>query len=133
VDFLPAVCAAAGVAAPAGVDGVSFLPQLRGEPGTPREWLYSWHSPRQRAELKVRESAFDHLAKLYRDGTWFDLVSDPDEKRPQKVAELSGPAAASAAKLQAALDRFKDARPAALDRAIQAAADEAPAQRRKKK
>ena len=31
VDFLPTLCEAAGVAVPSNVDGVSFLPQLRGE------------------------------------------------------------------------------------------------------
>jgi arylsulfatase A len=40
-DFLPTLCEAAGVAVPAEmkVDGRSFLPQLRGEKGTPREWI----------------------------------------------------------------------------------------------
>jgi len=30
---------AVGADVPAGTDGVSFLPQLRGEKGTPREWF----------------------------------------------------------------------------------------------
>ena len=56
-DFLPTICEAAGVPVPADTDGVSFLPQLRGERGTPRQWLYCWYSPRQRADLTVREFA----------------------------------------------------------------------------
>jgi len=45
-DFLPTLCAAAGAEAPQDrpIDGVSFLPQLRGEAGTPREWSYCWYS-----------------------------------------------------------------------------------------
>jgi arylsulfatase A len=119
VDFLPTLCAAAGTEAPAGIDGVSFLPQLRGEPGTPRDWLYSWYSPRQGDSVAVQECAFDLRAKLYRDGRYYDLAADPFERSPQGVAALTGPAAANAGKLQAVLDRFKDARPAELDRAIQ--------------
>ena len=46
IDFLPTLCEAAGIQPPADVDGVSFLPQLNGERGTPREWLYCWYSPR---------------------------------------------------------------------------------------
>jgi arylsulfatase A len=116
VDFLPTLCAAAGAPAPEGLDGVSFLPQLRGEKGSPREWLYSWYSPRQTADLTVKESAFDGTYKLYRDGRFFDVRADLDEGSPLAVASLGGEAAGAARKLQAVLDRFRDARPAALDR-----------------
>jgi arylsulfatase A len=109
-DVFATVCRAAGAAVPEGADGVSFLPQLRGEEGTPREWLYSWYSPRQGADRSVRECAFDASWKLYRSGEFYDLAADPDEKAPLRA---EGPAAE---KLRAALDRFKDARPAALDR-----------------
>jgi arylsulfatase A len=107
VDFVPTICQAVGLEVPASSDGVSFLPQLRGEKGAPREWLYTWYSPRQQADSTVTEYAFDH--------GFFDLAADPDEAKPLKVPELAGPAAAAAKKLQAALDKFKDARPAALD------------------
>jgi arylsulfatase A len=97
------------------VDGVSFLPQLRGEEGTPREWLYTWYSPRQNANPAVTECAFDHRHKLYRDGRFFDLTADPFEEKSLKAGELAGDHADAARALQAALDRFKDARPAELD------------------
>ncbi|NLX96114.1 MAG: sulfatase-like hydrolase/transferase [Rhodopirellula sp.] len=116
-DFLPTMCEAAGVAVPTDIDGVSFLPQLRGERGIPRDWLYCWYSPRQRADRTVREFAWDHRHKLYRDGRFFDLVADPDETSPLNFTQLEGKSAAAAAKrLQAVLDRFQDARPAELDR-----------------
>jgi arylsulfatase A len=129
-DFLPTICDAAGVAAPANTDGVSFLPQLRGEQGTPREWLYCWYSPRQRADLTVREFAFDHHFKLYRTGEFFDLNTDPFEEKPLPVSGLKGPAATAAAKLQKALDEFTDARPAQLDRQFEPATPP-PAKKRK--
>ena len=115
VDFLPTICRAVGAVVPAGTDGVSFLPQLRGEKGTPRDWLYCWYSPRQQADMTVREFAFDHGHKLYRDGRFFDLAADPEEAKPLKVADLAGPSADAAKRLQGALDRFRDARPAELD------------------
>jgi arylsulfatase A len=116
VDFLPTISRAAGAEVPASADGVGFLPQLRDERGTPREWLYTWYSPRQQADMTVSEYAFDRGYKLYRDGRFFDLAADPAEAKPLKVADLTGRAADAAKKLQAALDQFKAARPAELDK-----------------
>lgn len=137
-DFLPTLCAAASVPVPDSVDGVSFLPQLRGEKGEPREWLYCWYSPRQKADMTVKEFAFDHHHKLYRDGRFYDLRQDPFEKGPPiEPGELH---AAAAAKLQGVLDRYADARPAELDKqfrqsmpALEAAGKEAGKGRGKKK
>lgn len=120
VDFLPTLCEAAGVSAPDITDGVSFLPQLRGETGRPRDWLYAWYSPRQNQDLTVREFAFDHHHKLYRDGRFFDLQTDPDEQRPLAVSSLTGSSAMAAARLQKVLDQYQTARPAELDRAFAA-------------
>ena len=41
-DFFPTLVEAAGVELPEGlaIDGYSFLPQLRGEKGRPREWIF---------------------------------------------------------------------------------------------
>ena len=122
VDFFPSLCAAAGVTAPGNLDGVSFLPQLRGETGTPREWLYTWYSPRQQADLTVRECAFDHSFKLYRDGTFFDLQAAPFDQQKLSIASLPEPAAQAAAKLQRVLDQFANARPAELDEAFKKSA-----------
>ena len=114
-DFLPTICAAAGVEVPATVDGVSFLPQLKGEAGAPRDWLYAWYSPRQRKDLTVKEYAFDQRFKLYRSGEFYDLFTDESEKRDIAAIALATDAAAAKVKLQGVLDQFKDARPAELD------------------
>jgi len=111
VDILPTLCEAAGVAAPAKIDGRSFLPQLRGEKGQPREWRYCWYAPRGAFE---GEFAANQRYKLYRNGQFYDLRADLDEKQPLKVASLEGEAAVAAKTLQGALDQFKDARPAEL-------------------
>src|SRR5205085_993472 len=67
-DFLPTICEAAGVNVPEKLpqDGRSFLPQLLGKKGNPREWIYSYWMPlreRQAAHIGKRgavEQAFDH-------------------------------------------------------------------------
>jgi arylsulfatase A len=119
-DFLPTLCAAAGVAVPTTVDGVSFLPQLKGEAGTPRDSLYTWYSPRQSQDMTVSEYTFDHRFKLYRTGQFYDLSTDGMEKQDLASSTLASEAAAAKAKLQSALDRFKDARPAELDHEFEA-------------
>ena len=115
VDCLPTLCEAAGVAVPGGIDGISFLPQLKGEAGTPRDSLYLWYSPRQGPNLEVKEYAFDHTHKLYRDGRLYDLAKDPFEKGDPLAPDAAPEARA---KLQSVLDRYADARPEALDRAF---------------
>ncbi len=117
-DFMPTLLEAAGARLPASTrfDGRSFLPQLRGEKGQPRDWIYSWYSPRQGADLRVREFTFDQRFKLYRSGEFFDLENDVEEKHPLAIAELEGEAARAARVLAEALDRFRGARPAELDR-----------------
>ena len=58
-DFLPTICEATGTAVPAElkIDGRSFLPQLRGEKGSPRDGLYVWSSGKDGA--KARFEMFD--------------------------------------------------------------------------
>jgi arylsulfatase A len=114
-DFLPTLCVAAGVPVPASlnIDGRSFFPQLCGEKGSPREWIYCWFS-REGVLAQARECAFNSRFKLYRSGDFYDLSEDPDETKPRSVAELTGDAAKSAKLLQSALDRYADARPSAL-------------------
>jgi len=127
-DFLPTLLDAAGVPYPTNpkLDGHTFLPQILGAEGQPRDWIYSWYSPRQSADMTVREFAFNQRYKLYRSGEFFDLGKDLEEKQPLKVASLDGEAANAAKLLQGALDQFKDARPAELDRMFEKANKDTP-------
>ncbi|MBS1826254.1 MAG: sulfatase-like hydrolase/transferase [Acidobacteria bacterium] len=105
-DFLPTFADAIGAQLPANhaFDGRSFLPQLKGEKGNPRPYIYSYYFPRPYAEKydtpyahpEIR-FARDQRFKLYSDGRLFDLQSDPHETRA-----TTNPAAQK--KLQAALE-----------------------------
>jgi hypothetical protein len=103
------------------LDGRSFLPQMRGEPGDSREWIYSYWVPLhedQSEQLGSRggvEQAFDQQYKLYSTGDFFDLHADPEEQSPLPLKELTGEAMIAANKLQAALDLFKEVHPLYID------------------
>ncbi len=112
-DLLPTICQAAAVPVPADlqIDGRSFLPQILGEKGTPRDWYYCWYAPKKEDGI-IAEFAANRDFKLSRTGDFYDLRSDIEEKQPLKVADLTGEAAAAAKVLQGVLDQYKDARPA---------------------
>ncbi len=114
-DVLPTLCEAAGVAVPEDlhIDGRSFLPRIKGRKGNPRDWIYCWYS-RSGQSKKAKEFARDQRYKLYRSGEFYDVPSDPLEKHPLGAAAVSGDAAEVRRTLQAALDRYKDARPERL-------------------
>jgi arylsulfatase A len=106
-DFFPTLLAAAGIREPREPlrDGRSFLPQLLGEPGQPRPWIYSWYS--RNGGPHAVELARNHRFKLYRGGGLFDVVADPKETRPLTGASLSTEARQARELLQAALDQYQ--------------------------
>lgn len=110
-DFLPTICAATGTPVPAElkIDGRSFLPQLRGETGQPRPWLYSWYNPSGGASARA-EFAHDARFKLYTDGRFYAVEQDDTEKSPLADAALDPAARAAKAKLAAALRQFEGPR-----------------------
>ena len=132
-DFLPTICEAAGASVPANTDGVSFLPQIKGEVGKPREWLYCWYSPRLQSDMTVREFAFDDHYKLYRTGEFYDLKADPFEKSLLEGDKLQITETAAVAKLQRVLDQYNDTRPVELDRAFEQTLGDNPPKKKVKK
>jgi arylsulfatase A len=95
-DLLPTLADVAGARLPPAVrfDGHSFAPQLRGEKGTPREWIFVQLDSR----WYVREDHWklDHLAEL------FDMHGAPFEES-LVAAETADPAAIAARKRLAAV------------------------------
>jgi len=102
-DFLPTLAEAGGAEAPADrvIDGRSFLPQLQGRKGQPREWIFI-----QLARMwYVREKAW----KLNQNGELFDMSKAPFEE-PMAPKESTNPQAVAARqRLQAALDKLNPA------------------------
>ncbi len=101
-DFLPTLMETAGAPVPSSIDGRSFLPQLRGEEGNPREWIYIFSCPRPGRQEPVY-FARDQRWKLYGDGRFFDIARDPLEEEPLPEPEPATEAAATKQKLAAAL------------------------------
>ena len=100
-DFVPTVAEATGVAPLSPTDGRSFLPQLHGKKGTPRDtiFVYSWAHP---GKSRPHRFARDERWKLYGDGRLIDVKNDVLEKSPVTSVE----ATPIREKLQAALDRM---------------------------
>ena len=109
-DFLPTMCEATGAQwfADRPLDGRSFLPQVKGLAGKPREWLFSHFDPHPscKAEIKPTRLAWDRQWKLYMDGRLFDWKADPLEQRPLGAGEGK----AERRKLQRVLDRMAKVR-----------------------
>jgi len=114
-DFLPTLCEYAAIPLPQKlpVDGKSFLPQLKGEKGHPREWVYCWFS-RDGNPSRAKEFARNQRYKLYRTGEFYDLNNDIQEKAPLKDKDLDEEAMKVRTMLQNALDQYKNARPEVL-------------------
>jgi arylsulfatase A len=109
-DLLPTLTEAGGGSLPENVtiDGRSFLPQLRGKRGNPRDWIFCWY--RRNPDSTLYRFARDKRWKLYdngkynRAGNLYDVPADTLEQNPNP----RGPDAATARRrLQAALDSIK--------------------------
>jgi arylsulfatase A len=102
-DLLPTFVELAGGVLPTGVkfDGRSFAPQLRGEKGNPRDWIF--------VQLGPRWYARNDSWKLNQAGELFSMQDAPFIEAPV-VADSSDPDARAARKqLQAALDELNPA------------------------
>ena len=106
---------AAGVEVPSDftVDGRSFLPQLRGQKGNPRDWIYCWYS-RHGGSKATFEFAMDKHYKVYADGRFFDLKTDIDEQHPLKDSALTPHARDAKQQLAAVFGRFQNVRPKSI-------------------
>ncbi len=102
-DPLATFAEIAGVKPPEGfkTDGQSFLPQLHGEPGTPRKWAYvqldgHWY---------VREPGY----KLNEAGNLFDMSDAPFVEKPVSPDEDTPPSKAARQRLAAVLKELDPA------------------------
>ena len=102
-DYVPTFAAVAGAKLPENVviDGQSFLPQIKGEKGTPREWAFV-----QLARMwYVRSMNW----KLNEKGELYDMSGAPFEEKLVPADSTDPVAVAERAKLQAALNKLNPA------------------------
>ncbi|MCY3964662.1 MAG: sulfatase-like hydrolase/transferase [Acidobacteria bacterium] len=103
-DFLPSMVEAAGGSLPDDrvIDGRSFLPVLRGETDSARDWVFTDFRPRF---LNIPEVTFvhDRRYKLYDDGRFFDFENDVREQSPLDPDDLTEEEATAMARLRAAM------------------------------
>lgn len=87
-------------------DGTSFLPQLKGQTGNKRDWIFCHYQPRW-GKLHNSSTRWTqtHQYKLYQDGRFFDIQNDVLEKSPIKTTSKNQKLVK--AKLQAALDLYE--------------------------
>ena len=109
-DILPTIFEACGIVPPQGeiFDGESLLPQIKGKPGSHRDWLFFHHDPLpgvNKERFTLQRWAIDKRWKLSeQSGNLYDLLADPEETQPVDLANAGAEAAAAKRKLQAVID-----------------------------
>ncbi|MBA3881777.1 MAG: sulfatase-like hydrolase/transferase [Chthoniobacterales bacterium] len=100
-DFFPTLASLAGARLPAGVtiDGHSFAPQIRGEAGDPREWVY--------VELDGRRYVATKQWKLNAAGELFDMKDAPFSEIPVPRDTKDGAAVNARRRLQEVMARLR--------------------------
>ena len=106
-DFLPSLVEAAGATLPTDriIDGRSFLPVLRREVESIRDWIFCAYTPRW-VNLPDARFVRDHRYKLYDDGRFYDLADDVLEVRPMATDALDASADEARRRLQGVLDEM---------------------------
>jgi len=122
-DFFATFAELSGAALPAGVtlDSRSFAPQIKGQKGSPREWVY--------VELNGNAYVRDARYKLTNHGALFDMKEAPFDEIPVPSDTSLPDAIAARKRLQAVLDQH----PAAPGRAAPRALKKQQKKKRKKK
>jgi len=107
-DFMPTLAETMGQSlAPEQLcDGYSFLPQMLGQPGNPREFITIYSNPRPEDPAKNPRVCFarNKRFKLYDDGKLYDCLKDPLEEHPLAAAEGEDQLLRARTLLQRALD-----------------------------
>ena len=110
-DFLPTICDIANVDIPSNllIDGVSFLPQLKGKKGNPKESIYCWYSKSGKIE-DLSEFARNKNFKLYKTGEFYNVKDDFFEKKSLSYENLNRDEKRSYKTLNKFLSKYIDIR-----------------------
>ena len=107
-DFFPTLCEIAEVKLYKEnhlLDGRSFLPQLIGYNGKPREYVYCWYN-RNMEPGKTRATARNQQYKLHLNGDFYDIKNDKMEVKPLNIKTLSPTQIQIFERLQNVLDHY---------------------------
>lgn len=112
-DFYTTFAEAAGVEPEENdpIDGRSFLPQLQGKLGNPREWVLCNYQPYWNKEPGQFARTAEY--KLYRDGRYFNVPADLDEAN-DLAESVEGDAAEIRAELLGLLEKCPEVSPGKL-------------------
>ncbi|MBD3383840.1 sulfatase-like hydrolase/transferase [candidate division KSB1 bacterium] len=115
-DFFPTLCDAADIPIPENlnIDGRSFLPQVMGKKGKPREWSYCWYS-RNGKSANARVFARTRRYKLYQTGEFYDIQEDVPEQKPLKQENLNDHQLKTRAMLNKVIKRYQGMRKQSLN------------------
>lgn len=111
-DFYSTLAAAAGVELGRGdpIDGRSFLPQLLGRRGDPRDWQLCNYQPYW-GNFNGRQYVRNKEYKLYRDGAFYNVPADLKEELNLPVGKAGREAENARSDLAAAMATFPPAPP----------------------
>ncbi len=108
-DFMPTLAEVGGGQLPDDriLDGKSFLPQLLGEKGNPRDSIVVHYDidPDDKPKFRRVRFAFDGKYKLYMDGRMFEVAKDWLEQNPLAMEQAGIQARKARKRLQAVLDQ----------------------------
>ncbi len=108
-DLLPTLADLAGGEVPQDrkIDGRSFLPQLKGEIGNPRDWVFCWYERNGKRDGNVKRYARNQTYKLYHDGRFFNIPADELEKHSLSPDELDDEAVSIRGKLKQVIAKIQ--------------------------
>jgi arylsulfatase A len=107
-DILPTLADLGGGEVPKDrvIDGRSFLPQIKGEKGNPRDWVFCWYERNGKRDGKVKRYARNQTYKLYHSGKFYDVPADELEKQDLDMDSIDTEAKDVRAKLKAVIDKI---------------------------
>ena len=107
-DVLPSFCQVADCSLPRDriIDGQTFLPQIQGMEGKPREWVFCHYWEKGRNKNGTREFVRDKRWKLYDNGQMYDIKNDVLELSPMRRTDAEAMVARK--RLQAAFEIIKE-------------------------
>lgn len=106
-DFLPTLLAVSEQEplATSETDGHSFYDQLYGNNENARDWIFCHYTPNW-GKFEPRRYVQNKVWKLYGNGEFYHLTSDPAEKNPLKIEEQSAAAQSTVTKFQSVLKQY---------------------------